>query len=97
MTQVRTNGPRISPVWLAGLLAGEAHCEWASWFRARHEDWGRHPIPDLSDPPGSDEYFDMLKRGEWAATDRDREHEARTRAEARIKELEEEIRRLSSL
>ena len=39
----------------------------------------------------------MMERAEWAEANRDREHEARTRAEARIKELEEEIRRLSSL
>ena len=264
MTQVRTNGPRISPGWLAGLLAAEAHCEWASWFRVRHEDWEQRPMPGLSglewsvdytqrlnrciklyedqgytvsnggpngyvlsvggaalsgrpdviatkggdcividfpegeptrshalqvmihmyalsmaverfrgmalsgqlaygresvdilaasvdrefienmtelarrlaagepparipspeecgacditaadcpermdeggtgrfrfpDPPDSEDYFDMLERAEWAEADRDREHEARTRAVARIKELEEEIRQLSSL
>ena len=264
MVHVHTDGPRIPPVWLAGLLAEEAHCQWASWFRARHEDWERRPIPSLSgldwpvdytqrlnrcikryeeqgytvsnggpndyalsvggavlsgrpdviatkgddcividfpkgeprrshahqvmthmyalpraierlrgmalrgevayrrelldipaasvdrkfiesltglagrlasgepparvpspeecgacditavdcperidedgtrrfvlpDPPGSDEYFDLMERVEWAEADRDREHRARTRADARIKELEKEIRRLSSL
>ena len=55
---------------------------------------GRFRFPD---PPDSEDYFDMLERAEWAEADRDREHEARTRAVARIKELEEEIRRLSSL
>ena len=51
MAQAHTNGPRISPVWLAGLLSGEAHCQWASWFRTHHEDWDRVEVPDL---PGLD-------------------------------------------
>ena len=29
--------------WLTRLLAGEASCEWAAWFRAQHEVWGRMP------------------------------------------------------
>ena len=28
MTKALTNGPRISPACIAGLLAGEAHCQW---------------------------------------------------------------------
>ena len=47
-------------------------------------------------PPEPEDFFDMLERAEWAEANRDREHEARTRTEARIKELEEEVRRLSS-
>ena len=43
MTRVRGDGPLISPVWLAGLLTGDAQCQWASWFRAHHEDWERGP------------------------------------------------------
>ena len=39
MAQARATGPRISPLWLAGLLSGEAQCQWASWFRTHHEDW----------------------------------------------------------
>ncbi len=39
--------PRESPylwaTWLARLLAGEAHCEWAGWFRAHHQDWEKPP------------------------------------------------------
>ena len=37
--------PRESPyiwaTWLARLLAGEASCEWAGWFRAHYQDWTR--------------------------------------------------------
>ena len=51
MAQAHTNGPRISPVWLAGLLSGEAHCQWASWFRTHHEDWDKVEVPGL---PGLD-------------------------------------------
>ena len=29
--------------WLARLLAGEASCEWASWFRSHYQDWTRPP------------------------------------------------------
>ena len=39
--------PRESPyvwvTWLARLLAGEASCEWAGWFRAHHQDWAKPP------------------------------------------------------
>ena len=39
--------PRESPyvwaTWLARLLAGEASCEWAAWFRAHHQDWAKPP------------------------------------------------------
>ena len=39
--------PRESPyvwaTWLAKLLAGEASCEWAGWFRAHHQDWTKPP------------------------------------------------------
>ena len=39
--------PRESPymwtTWLARLLAGEASCEWASWFRSHHQDWAKPP------------------------------------------------------
>ena len=39
--------PRESPyvwaTWLARLLAGEASCEWASWFRSRYQDWTKPP------------------------------------------------------
>ena len=35
--------PYIWATWLAKLLAGEAHCEWAGWFRAHHQDWMKPP------------------------------------------------------
>ena len=31
--------PYIWATWLARLLAGEAHCQWAGWFRAHYQDW----------------------------------------------------------
>src|SRR2546426_12613973 len=30
-------GPYIWVTWLSKLLAGEAHCEWALWFKAHHK------------------------------------------------------------
>ena len=48
MAQARTTGPRISPLWLAGLLSGEAQCHWASWFRTHHEDWHTVETPRLT-------------------------------------------------
>ncbi len=47
MAQARATGPRVSPLWLAGLLSGEAHCQWASWFRTHHEDWDTVETPEL--------------------------------------------------
>ena len=39
--------PRESPyiwtTWIARLLAGESHCEWAGWFRANYQDWTKPP------------------------------------------------------
>ena len=37
MPQVRRTGPYIWATWLTRLLTGEASCEWASQFKARHE------------------------------------------------------------
>ena len=51
MAEARANGPRISPLWLAGLLSGDVQCQWASWFRTHHEDWDRVETPGL---PGLD-------------------------------------------
>ena len=31
--------PYIWATWLARLLAGEAHCDWAGWFRSHYQDW----------------------------------------------------------
>ena len=35
--------PYIWATWLARLLAGESHCEWAGWFRANYQDWTKPP------------------------------------------------------
>lgn len=40
--------PYIWATWLPRLLAGEAHCEWALWFRAHHEYERRAQDFDLS-------------------------------------------------
>ena len=37
------NHPYIWATWLARLLAGEAHCEWAGWFRAHYQGWTKPP------------------------------------------------------
>ena len=68
MAQTRTAGPLISPVWLAGLLSGGTHCQWASWFRTHHEDWDRVmgpgvPIPDWH-PWYTYQLTDCIKRYE---------------------------------
>ena len=31
--------PYIWVTWLTKLLVGENSCEWAAWFRSRHESW----------------------------------------------------------
>ena len=33
----------VHPTWLAKLMAGEASCEWATWYRAHYKDWTRPP------------------------------------------------------
>ena len=35
--------PYVWATWLARLLAGEASCEWAAWFRAHYQDWTKPP------------------------------------------------------
>ena len=35
--------PYIWATWLARLLAGEAQCEWAGWFRANYQEWVKPP------------------------------------------------------
>jgi CRISPR/Cas system-associated exonuclease Cas4 (RecB family) len=32
----RRETPYVWVTWISRLLAGEAHCEWAAWFRAHH-------------------------------------------------------------
>ena len=35
--RLRRDGPYFWVTWLTKLLTGENSCEWAVWFRARHE------------------------------------------------------------
>lgn len=42
MPQLREH-PYIWATWLAKLLAGDAHCQWAGWFRAHYQNWTRPP------------------------------------------------------
>ena len=35
--------PYIWATWLPRLLTGERACEWAIWFKARHQGWNRKP------------------------------------------------------
>ena len=42
MTRGREH-PYIWATWIARLLAGETHCEWAAWFRANYQDWAKPP------------------------------------------------------
>lgn len=39
MAELHKNGPYFWVTWLTRLLVGENSCEWAVWFRARHESW----------------------------------------------------------
>lgn len=32
----RRGRPYLWPTWLAGLLGGDKHCDWAVWFKAHH-------------------------------------------------------------
>lgn len=45
MAQPRRDGTYIWVTWLTKLLAGEAECEWAAWFQARHDStsWTKAP------------------------------------------------------
>ena len=45
MARTRDTGPYIWVTWAARLLAGDASCEWASWFKAQHDgnSWTRMP------------------------------------------------------
>ena len=42
MAQPRQH-PYIWVTWLAKLLAGETHCQWAGWFRAHYQERTRPP------------------------------------------------------
>ena len=45
MANLRNGGPYIWATALPKLLTGESSCEWAAWFKARHESgsWSRRP------------------------------------------------------
>ncbi|MBN1503645.1 MAG: PD-(D/E)XK nuclease family protein [Candidatus Eisenbacteria bacterium] len=42
MTERREN-PYVWVTWISKLLAGEAHCEWAAWFKAHHAQFEKRP------------------------------------------------------
>lgn len=39
----RRESPYVWVTWVARLLAGEAQCEWAAWFRSHHVRYERRP------------------------------------------------------
>jgi len=41
-TNLRRPNPFIWVTWLSRLMAGERHCQWASWFRC-HYEWSKVP------------------------------------------------------
>ena len=45
MANLRSNGPYIWTTTLSKLLTGESSCEWAAWFKARHDggSWAKQP------------------------------------------------------
>ena len=49
MAELRENGPYVWVTWLTKLLVGENSCEWAAWFRARHENWSWEKVPSKFD------------------------------------------------
>ena len=68
MAQVRKTGPYIWVTWLTKLLAGEASCEWAAWFRAQHESWSWSKAPsDFNQSQWLMDHTALLnqRRDEW--------------------------------
>ncbi len=53
--------PYIWSTWLSRLLAGEAHCEWAGWFRAHYQDWTR-PASDFDSARWMLDHTDLVKQ-----------------------------------
>ena len=43
--------------WLTKLLSGENSCEWATWFRARHESGSWEQVPGDFDRAGRQNHF----------------------------------------
>ena len=42
---VSRESPYVWVTWISKILAGEDSCEWASWFRANHENSSYKKIP----------------------------------------------------
>ena len=80
--------PSPDECWVCDI--GAADCP------ERMKDDGTRPFM-LPDPPAGEDFFAMLDRAQWAEADRDREYQGRIRADARVKELEEEARRLRGI
>ena len=58
--------PHVRAEWLPELLAGEHHCEWAAWVKARHPD--RIAPPSSSDEDADPEHAGLLdqQKADWA-------------------------------
>ena len=52
MARLRRDGPYFWVTWLTKILSGENSCEWASWFRARHENGSWEEVPGDFDLAG---------------------------------------------
>ena len=52
MARLRRDGPYFWVTWLTKLLTGENSCEWAAWFRARHESGSWEQVPGDFDRAG---------------------------------------------
>ena len=52
MARLRRYGPYFWVTWLTKLLTGEVSCEWATWFRARHESGSQEQVPGDFDRAG---------------------------------------------
>lgn len=46
-TTARKGKPFVWVTWASKLLAGDAHCRWAAWYRA-HYQYDKRPDPDAS-------------------------------------------------
>ena len=46
---VKRASPYLWVTWPTKLLVGENYCEWAAWFRARHETWSYEKVPSTFD------------------------------------------------
>ena len=69
MPHLREGAPYVWATWIAKLIAGDSHCEWAAWFRARYDasSWRRQPRGDFE--PWQIQHTALLRRAEdrWAA------------------------------